>query len=364
MSGTFYTEKRLQGSAHANSNSPPESENSSVELAMNAHSNRIINIQVDSSNGLKSAPVGRDKNEEEETKSHPMQRFTIVQWLQLSLIPLFIFGLLAGLGCFGVISASNSYVSNQQAMASGILSDSATAFENQIYNAFSPMLTMEMVIRANPQYDYWLRNFNSTAAYLLNQTNGQRNSASFLLNMIQVQPHGMSKLNWPDSPGLMEASCIDMLGYPDPSGAAFFLSIVAAHNGPGIMGPMVQDDPYLNITYSASAWVMWPVFITGVDITEDFGYPWSDSPAAMACVANGQCYNATTRTKWWGFVTSFIDYSMVTYGTDAKIQGLVAKGFSYRVYAPANVSEYHLLPTCQPPHLLAFPRAAFNRTYL
>ena len=117
--------------------------------------------------------------------------------------------------------------------------------------------------------------------------------------------------------------------------AAFFLSITA-HDGPGIMGPMVTQDPYANLTYTSSAWVMWPVYIEGVDEDEDFGYPWTDSPAAMSCLANGGCYNVSSRTKWWGFVTSFIDYSMVTGGTDAKIQGLIEKGFNFKIYAPSS----------------------------
>ena len=328
MNSSINTEKMRQ-SAHANSQSPPFSQES-AELVANAHSEHTF-IQMKSE---KTAPVLRRKSVDT-----PPENFSFFDWLQLTLIPLLLFGLLAGLGCFGVISASNSYSSNQQALASGILRDSATAFEEQIYDAFSPMLTMEMMIRANPQYDYWLQNFNTTAGYLLNQTNQQRNAASYLLNMIQVQPHGMSKLNWPESPGLMEADCIDMLGYPYPAGASFFLSIVTAHDGPGIMGPMVQEDPYFNITYPASAWVMWPVYIQGVDVNDDFGYPWDDSPAAMKCLADGGCYNATTRTKWWGFVTSFIDYSQVTHGTDAKIVGLNSKGFSFKVYAPVNVSD-------------------------
>lgn len=46
------------------------------------------------------------------------------------------------------------------------------------------------------------------------------------------------------------------------------------------------------------------------------------------------CYNETTRTRFWGFVSCVVKLQDVATGRDARLQQLSETGYNYRFYAP------------------------------
>eukprot|EP00197_Chlamydomonas_leiostraca_P005239 CAMPEP_0202881924 /NCGR_PEP_ID=MMETSP1391-20130828/37244_1 /ASSEMBLY_ACC=CAM_ASM_000867 /TAXON_ID=1034604 /ORGANISM="Chlamydomonas leiostraca, Strain SAG 11-49" /LENGTH=247 /DNA_ID=CAMNT_0049564685 /DNA_START=54 /DNA_END=794 /DNA_ORIENTATION=+ len=97
-----------------------------------------------------------------------------------------LFGLMCGLGLWGVIAAADNEADKRRNTAIGAAQDAAKGFEIQLRETFIPMFTMDILVRQNPDWDHWNASFDSTAAELLGKvTNGS-------LWNIQLQPHGVN----------------------------------------------------------------------------------------------------------------------------------------------------------------------------
>ena len=253
--------------------------------------------------------------------------------LQTLLPPLVLLALLVGLGIYGVIAAANAYTKNLQVNAWALVHSAGRSFGDQVNLVWGPQDTLSQLIQANPSVDYWRGAFKSTASSLL--MDAAEHGVDCSLVMLQVQPHGISQLfAEPFLPGLLDRSCTDLLTSPgNPQQAAFMLNVVQS----GVRffnGPLPTTDTETGRVYPVSAWLVKPVFISNVSRDEEWGFSFSDSPAAMQCVASGPCYNSTTRTKWWGFVTSFFDFQPLISGSQSSLIVLTDHGFSYKVIAP------------------------------
>lgn len=262
------------------------------------------------------------------------------------LAPLLLLAVLVGLGVYGVIAASNTYTSNLQASANALVNNAARSFGDQINLVWSPQDTLAKIIQANPNLDYWRNNFKNISDGLLDYAEDK--AADGVLVMLQIQPHGISRMFAnPYLPGLLDGACTDLLTSPgNPQQAAFMMSVIvkgAAGGAAVFNGPLSTTDAATGQVYPISAWLLNPVFIHNVSKDEDFGYSYSDSPAATQCVESGPCYNATTRSKWWGYTTSFFSFGPLITGNQSILSGIPEHGFSYKLTAPAAYTSQPMI---------------------
>ncbi|GAX83535.1 hypothetical protein CEUSTIGMA_g10960.t1 [Chlamydomonas eustigma] len=264
-------------------------------------------------------------------------------------VPLVLFGLLLGLGLWGVISASNSSANSARTSATASATEVATSFELQIEQTFAPAVTLQIMIEKDPYWEYWQANFIDIAEYLISQTpNGS-------LYNIQLQPFGQVRIIYPLRPVDQTQYGKDLLLYPPRR--ALCLELIALHR---------QD---VSVTYLTAPQnlsvvaVRQPIFINNTAPNETFGYYFDGENYTVPVVPQNRsyppilptgwpagyqyncsvCYNTSTPTqnssRWWGFVALFINLQEVTDGQDSRLKTLTDNGYSYALYAPINSSD-------------------------
>ncbi|GLI65793.1 hypothetical protein VaNZ11_009413 [Volvox africanus] len=257
--------------------------------------------------------------------------------------PLAVFVLLAGLGVWGVLAGSLSHIQQRKNDARSQAVDAATGFQIQLEQTYTPGVTFSLLVRQHPEWEYWLANFNNTAAELMSRT------MTGSIWSLQLQPFGQPMAVYPYRPA--DAALLfpprDQLA--DPLRRESVFAAIRTRE-PQVAGPLTLGQGYLG------ALIRYPIFVPNVSAEEVFGFryhenvsaiPYSNLPQSVRnCTI---CYNSTSREKWWGLMTLVINYDAVAQGDDAYLSILRKKGFNYALVRPVNATHeeaiYKSVPT-------------------
>ncbi|GLC35482.1 hypothetical protein PLESTB_000202500 [Pleodorina starrii] len=263
--------------------------------------------------------------------------------------PILIFLLLAGLGVWGVMAGAAAHVTQRKDDARSRAVDAATGFQIQLQQSFTPGLTFTLLVKQNPNLEYWIANFNSTAEELMSRV-----PKGSLWNL-QLQPFAQVMMIHPfRAPDITQvAPPRDLLG--DPGRRDDILKIISTRE-PMVVGPVTLSDN------STGAFVRYPIYISDVSAEETFGFryfypnatstqplPYSELPASVRNCS--VCYNATSREKWWGLMTVLVNYDAVSSGEDAYLANLRKMGFHYALVRQVNSTYEQVIAQVGPSSL-------------
>ncbi|GIL79160.1 hypothetical protein Vretimale_16703 [Volvox reticuliferus] len=244
--------------------------------------------------------------------------------------PLAIFVLLAGLGVWGVLAGTFSHIQQRKDDARSQAVDAATGFQIQLEQTYTPGVTFSLLVRQHPEWEYWLANFNNTAAELMSRT------LTGAIWSLQLQPFGQPMAVYPFRPADAKLLFPPRDQLTDPLRRESVFNAIRTRE-PQVAGPLTLGQGYLG------ALIRYPIFVPNVSAEDTFGFryqenvsaiPYSDLPQSVrSCTI---CYNATSREKWWGLMTLVINYEAVAQGDDAYLSILRRKGFNYALVRPIN----------------------------
>ncbi|KAG2443737.1 hypothetical protein HXX76_002083 [Chlamydomonas incerta] len=261
------------------------------------------------------------------------------------LLPLLVFALLTGFGIWGVIAGANTYVEQHKNDVRSRAVDAATGFQIQLQQSFTPGVTMQMLVKQRPDWDYWLENFNSTAMELMSRVpkgalwNLQLQPFAQVMLITPLRPEDLSQINPPR----------DLIGDPARR-ESVRLAIRTAQ--PAVAGPLRVSQGF------TGAFVRYPIYVPNVSENETFGFryrenataiPYSELPASVRNCSI--CYNATTREKWWGLMTVLVNYDEVTNGQDAYLATLRKLNYHYALVRPINATAEQVIAQVGPTSL-------------
>ncbi|GLC35525.1 hypothetical protein PLESTB_000198200 [Pleodorina starrii] len=259
--------------------------------------------------------------------------------------PLAVYVLLAGLGVWGVLAGSQTYMQQRRDDARSKAVDAATGFQIQLEQTYTPGITFSLLVRQHPEWPYWLENFNSTAAELLSRT-----PAGALWNL-QLQPFGQLMAIHPMRPSDEPLVNPPQDQLADPARRESVLTAISSRQ-PQIAGPLTLRQGFMG------ALIRYPIFVPDRDAEETFGFLYRENATAIpysqlpASVRNcSVCYNATSREKWWGLLTLVINYEAVMQGDDAYLATLRKQGFYYSLVRPLNATDEQLIYASGPSSL-------------
>ncbi|KAG2500646.1 hypothetical protein HYH03_001413 [Edaphochlamys debaryana] len=275
--------------------------------------------------------------------------FDIVKLYPSVLIaPVLLFSLLVGLGVWGVFAGANNHVQQQKDDVRSRAVDAATGFQIQLQQSFAPGVTFQLLVKQRPDLEYWLLNFDATATELLSRV-----PTGALWNL-QLQPFAQVMMMSP----YRNATDFSQVYPPrnllaDPGRRDDILNIIRTTQ-PQVVGPFLLTDGQGFL----GAFVRYPIYVEDVDEFETFGFryrenatalPYSQLPASVrGCTV---CYNATTRTKWWGLLTALVNYDAVTKGEDAYLVNLRTIGYRYALVRPLNATSEQVIAQVGPTSL-------------
>ncbi|GIM13633.1 hypothetical protein Vretimale_16702 [Volvox reticuliferus] len=249
------------------------------------------------------------------------------------IIPLLVFLLLSGLGIWGVFAGAAAHVKQQKDDVRSRAVDAATGFQIQLQQSFTPGITFQLLVRQQPDWKFWVKNFNQTADELLSRV-----PKGALWNM-QLQPFAQVMMIYPMRPeddGQVNPPR-DLL--KDPTRRDGILSAIK-NREPAVNGPFNLSQGFMG------AFVRYPIYVPDVDANATFGFryrenttdvPYSQLPASvLSCTV---CYNATTREKWWGILTVLVNYKEVVNGKDAYLANLRNQNLDYELVRPINATN-------------------------
>ena len=224
----------------------------------------------------------------------------------------------------------------------------------QLQQSFTPGVTMQMLVKQRPDWDYWVQNFDSTATELMSRVpkgalwNLQLQPFAQVMMISPLRPEDVSQISPPrDLIGgagcirteannhelalpLKHAQAIHKGNDPDGEVSNRTPQLMTCHGGyglpvssycnvacvadptrrDGIMNIIQTREPGVNgpfylVQGFTGAFVRYPIYVPNVSETETFGFhykenataiPYSELPASVrSCTI---CYNATTREKW------------------------------------------------------------------
>ncbi|KAG2443736.1 hypothetical protein HXX76_002082 [Chlamydomonas incerta] len=261
------------------------------------------------------------------------------------IVPLIVFGIICGLGIWGVMAGADSYVQQQKDDVRSRAVDAATGFQIQLQQSFTPGVTMQMLVKQRPDWDYWVQNFNSTAQELMSRVpkgalwNLQLQPFAQVMMISPLRPEDVSQVSPPR----------DLIG--DPTRRDGILNIIRTRE-PGVNGPFYLVQGF------TGAFVRYPIYVPNVSENETFGFryrenataiPYAELPASVrSCTI---CYNATTREKWWGLLTVLVNYDEVTNGQDAYLATLRKMNYHYALVRPINATAEQVIAQVGPSSL-------------
>ncbi|KAG2438990.1 hypothetical protein HYH02_010781 [Chlamydomonas schloesseri] len=258
------------------------------------------------------------------------------------IVPLIVFGIICGLGIWGVMAGADSYVQQQKDDVRSRAVDAATGFQIQLQQSFTPGVTMQMLVKQRPDWEYWVQNFNSTAAELMSRVpkgalwNLQLQPFAQVMMINPLRPEDLSQVSPPR----------DLIG--DPTRRDGILNIIRTRE-PGVNGPFYLVQGF------TGAFVRYPIYVPNVNEQETFGFrymendtaiPYSGLPASVRSCSI--CYNATTREKWWGLLTVLVNYDEVTNGQDAYLATLRKLNYHYALVRPINSTSEQVIAQVGP----------------
>ncbi|KAG2500644.1 hypothetical protein HYH03_001411 [Edaphochlamys debaryana] len=233
--------------------------------------------------------------------------------------PLLCFVLLAALGLWGAVAGAQAAAQQRMDGTRSQAVDAATGFQIQLQQSYTPGVTFQLLVKQRPDLGYWVEHFNATAQELLTRVpNGS-------LWNLQLQPFAQVLQIHPTRPEDMGqlVPARDLLG--DPARRGDVLKAITT-GAPAVNGPLVtaQDETF-GFRYRENATAL----------------PYSQLPASVRGCA--VCYNATTRTKWWGLLTAAVNLDAVTRGQDAYLSQLRSRGNHYELVRRINATAEQLI---------------------
>ncbi|GFR42646.1 hypothetical protein Agub_g3583 [Astrephomene gubernaculifera] len=230
--------------------------------------------------------------------------------------PLALLGILLGVGIWGVTRALQMDDNSAKDRASRLAMETAEWFRFQVQMAAAPVTLMAAMVNYNPQYEAASGLFRGLAPTLMSQTPLTQRAKA-----LELAPHGVTRDVFPAPPnGVMGYDIFNSTLPGDTEGATR-----AVQQGQAtLVGPLsyMQSDRVLIVRN--------PVFISGVASDETFGIA---APSSYGSCGEPCAYNATTRTKFWGFVSTLIDLQGIIQAEDSKLKKLGTLGYRFEVEA-------------------------------
>ncbi|GFR47237.1 hypothetical protein Agub_g8921, partial [Astrephomene gubernaculifera] len=223
-------------------------------------------------------------------------------------LPLLVLLVCIALGLWGVFASSAQERSQRHKNALNRATDKAQTIASELRASYLPVKVMQSFVTRSPYFPSLNATFPSLASELLSLT-----AAGAIANM-QLAPLGVVAAIQPPQ-GSESALGHDILA--DPANRDMALRAIASHN-------LTLAGPYMLRQGFMGAPARYPIFLRDVDENETFGL----SRDATNC--SSLCYDAGTRTKFWGFATVLIDWDRFI-NQVVRIGELSSQGLKYRL---------------------------------
>ncbi|KAG2501954.1 hypothetical protein HYH03_000452 [Edaphochlamys debaryana] len=230
------------------------------------------------------------------------------------LVPLLVLGLVLGFGLWGVLHFNNVEVSSAKDRAAAFALDVAVWYREQVTWAIAPVTLLSAMVAYNPDYAAASSLFKGLAPTIMAQT------PSNVTKQIEYVPFGVV-LDIEPSAGNEKAYGLDLFALDtDKDGAVETVRTRRLT----LVGPL----PFFEGGYGVI--VRHPIFVPGVAANETFGIPNPLNPY-LDLHCGGCSYNATSRTKFWGFAAALISLDAIAEAHNPQLQSLAAAGYRYEI---------------------------------
>ncbi|KAG1672491.1 hypothetical protein FOA52_002799 [Chlamydomonas sp. UWO 241] len=273
--------------------------------------------------------------------------------------PILTFVVLVALGIMGTLLGAQRDALNRRDTAVAVAIDTGATFKLTVEQTFAPLVSLDAFIQQTPNYTELMPRFRTIAKGLLEQL------PPGTIQNLQLSPFGIIVDEYP----------------PDPNLGLNIFNVTVLRPGAIAtieLAELVLSGPLILVGSQALGGIARkPVFVLDVDANETFGnvplqdpmyadYKWPPGdtfdlpfPATLAStntrtITMDLVYNATTRTKFWGFVTAIISFEGMTRGADSRLNSLSDKGYDYTLTRPDGAS---------PPFVIAESRANASLPY-
>ncbi|EFJ44491.1 hypothetical protein VOLCADRAFT_95166 [Volvox carteri f. nagariensis] len=181
----------------------------------------------------------------------------------------------------------------------------------QLTTAISPLHLMTAIVQYNPQYSAVQSMFAGLAPALLAQT------PPGLIPSLQYLPNGVLRDVFPPR------------GNETGIGSNVFQSAEQREEAVAMVRENTTSLHRLYDTVQGQVFLVarTPIFVSGMAPNETFGNPDTLDPYCGAACG----YNATSRTKFWGFAAVQISFEVVTDFITSKLAALEGLGFQYEI---------------------------------
>eukprot|EP00775_Hariotina_reticulata_P009645 gene9645-9805_t len=244
--------------------------------------------------------------------------------------------LLIAAGVVGVLAAANTETRHRKGSAIGFANNAASAFEVQLQQTFAPLTALSVLIHFQPYYPAIAEAFDGIAQELLASQPVPDAIAS-----LQASPAGIVRSFYPLK-GNEKALNHNL--FKDPARRTAALETVRR-------GVLTLQGPLKLLQGYHAAIARMPIFIYNVSNNETFGGPNADpnsssSSSSRVVVQAAKvrfpyepyncdiCYNETTRTKFWGFVSCVVKLQDLADGKDTRLNTLSEMGYNFEFFAP------------------------------
>ncbi|KAG1672489.1 hypothetical protein FOA52_002797 [Chlamydomonas sp. UWO 241] len=275
--------------------------------------------------------------------------------------PILTFVVLVTLGIMGTLLGAQDDSNHRRDTAVAVAIDTGASFNLAVEQTFAPLVSLDAFIQQTPNYTELMPRFRTIAKGLLEQL-----PAGTIQNL-QLSPFGILVDEYPPDPDHIGINLFNVTVLRPGAIATIELAELV------LSGPLV-----LVGSKDLAGIARKPVFIQDVDANETFGnvplrddpmytdYEWPPGdtfdlpfPATLAstdtrAITMDLVYNATTRTKFWGFVTAIISFEGMTHGVDSRLNSLSAKGYDYTLTRSDGAN---------PPFVIAESRANTSLPY-
>ncbi|PNH11652.1 Calcium/calmodulin-dependent 3',5'-cyclic nucleotide phosphodiesterase 1B [Tetrabaena socialis] len=256
----------------------------------------------DGGNSSGEAVKGTTKSIANIARRHP----GIILWPALALV------IVCGGGIWGVSQMSSDTAILAQTRARSAALDTGSWYRQQLAVAVAPTLLLASIVELDPDYESVKQAFELVAPAMLVKL-----GSTLSIDYLRVIPSGVIRFVVPPMP---QSLGYDLLGSEEDAAGAVRAVQAGAVT---VLGPSVfpGGGGGMGITVRS------PVFVAGVDANETFGSP---DLLNLSC---GGCYNASTRTKFWGFVSALVRLETLIQAASSPLLELESLGYRYALSA-------------------------------
>ncbi|GLC41501.1 hypothetical protein PLESTB_001004600 [Pleodorina starrii] len=231
--------------------------------------------------------------------------------------PLVVLAVLLLAGVWGVTHVAQATADSTKDRVSALATDVATWYRQSIVESYAPVISMSVVIRQDPTFSRVYTLFNNSAPELMAL------APPGALRSLQLAPNGVIQMVYPGQ-GNDLALGVDLFEEPLLTGTLDTIR----NGGLTLMGPLT----FIQGGFGVRARL--PVFIRDVDENVTWG-----SPRNLSSQCGSLCYNATARTKFWGFSTALIELQKLHNSNGSRLRAMDLSGYHYELLAPNWLSH-------------------------